>query len=74
MRRLNGAAHTIGMLVLLNEAVIRGWLHQGEPRTQVLFVVVLGMLGVEGAKDFAMRMWADALARSLPPADEEPDP
>jgi hypothetical protein len=60
IRRVNGAIQFLGMLVFINEAVIRSWTG-ADVRTNVLAVCALAIMGSEAAKDLLLRLFDRAL-------------
>jgi hypothetical protein len=56
-RRLNGLVQFGGLLVFINEAVIR----EGDVRTNVLAICALAIMGSEAEKDLLLRLFDRAL-------------
>jgi len=59
-RRINSLIQFGGLLVFINEAVIRSW-NGADVRTNVLAVCALAIMGSEAAKDLLLRLFDRAL-------------
>lgn len=57
VRRLNGVIQIGGLVVFINEAMIR----HGEARTFILAICALAIMGSEAGKDFLLRIFDHTL-------------